>query len=91
MENIQTQLILEIIHQAISNLVYAFDLKNNYLYEDDSWSSILADTALVVCSMYPTILQDMTEQLVFGRNMMINTTFIDDWGAISIFKQELMD
>ena len=33
--NPQVNSILERIHQFISNLVCAFDLKNNYLYKDD--------------------------------------------------------
>ena len=41
--NTQVNSVLEIIYQVIPNLVYTFDLKNNYLNEDDPWSDILAD------------------------------------------------
>ena len=64
-----------------------FDLQNNYLDEDDPWSGILAATSFAVQIMCHTTLQATPGQLVFGRDMISNTLFIADWGAIKIRKQ----
>ena len=42
----------------------------------------LSDTAFLVFSTYHTILQAMPVQLVFGRDMILNTPFIYDWWSI---------
>ena len=51
------------------NLGSTFNLQNNYLDEDDPWSSILAATNFVVCSTYHTKLQATPVKLVFERDM----------------------
>ena len=43
-------------HHVIENLVHTFDLKNNYLDNDEPWSGILADKDFAVQNMYHTIL-----------------------------------
>ena len=55
--NTQTNSILEIIHQVIANLVRTFDLQNNCIYKDDSWSGILAATAFLVQITFHHMLQ----------------------------------
>ena len=72
------------------NLVRLFDLQNNYLYEDDPWSGILAVTDFAVQSTYHTMLQSTPEQIVFGRNMVLYTPFISDWEAIRRHKQQII-
>ena len=69
-------LILEIIHQVIANLVRNFDSQNNYLDKDDSCSGILISTAFAIQSMYHTTLQSMLGQMVFGCDMILNTPFM---------------
>ena len=41
--------------------------------------------------MYHTTLQAMPDQLIFGRDMILNTTFIADWEAIRLRKQIIID
>ena len=53
-----------------------FDLKNNYLDEDDPWSGISAATNFSVQRMYHTTLQATPGHMVFGRDMILNTPFI---------------
>ena len=65
--------ILEIIHQVIENLVHTFNLQNNYIDEDDPWSGILAATDFAVRSTYHITLQFTPGQIVFGRDMILNT------------------
>ena len=67
---------MEQIHQVISNLVDTNDLQNNYLDEDDPWEVILAVTDFLVQSMYHATEQATPGQLVFGRDMILNTPFI---------------
>ena len=76
MENLQGSSILERIYQVIANLFHKFDLQNNDLNEDDSWSSILEDTDFAVHSTYHTTLQAKHGQLVFGQDMLLNAPFI---------------
>ena len=91
MENPQEDLILEIIHQFIANLVHTFDIKNNYLDEDDPWSGVTAATAFATQIMYDTTLQAMAGQLVFGCDMILNIPFVADWEYIRLCKQKIID
>ena len=63
------------MNQFIVNIVCTFDQKK-YLDEDDPWSGIIAATNLSVHSMYHTMLQAMSGQLVFGCDMILNTPFV---------------
>ena len=74
----QASYILERIHQVVPNLVLKFNLKNNYLDEDDPWSGILAATSFVVCSTYHTTLQATSGQLLFSHYILLNATFVSD-------------
>ena len=82
---------IEIIHQVIANLVCTYDLQHNYLDEDEPWSGILAATDFVVQSTYHTTLQATQGHLVFGRDMILNTTLTADWEAIRLRKQKIID
>ena len=68
-----------------------FDLQNEYLDEDEPWSGILAATDFAVRSTYHTNLQVRPGQLIFGRDMILNTPFIADWGDIRLRKQKIID
>ena len=68
-----------------------FDLQNNYLNEDDPCAGIITATDVDLKTFYHTTLQSMTIQLVLGCNMIINTSFIDYWGAVRWCNQELID
>ena len=83
--------ILESINQVVSNLVRTFDLKNNYLDEDESWSGILSATDFIVRSTYNATLQSMPGQLVFIRDIILNTHSIADWGSNRRHEQQIID
>ena len=68
-----------------------FDSQNNYLDEDDPQSRILSDTDFAVRSTYHTTLQATPGRMVFGRDMMINSPFIVEWGDIWPRKQKIID
>ena len=92
MENPQANSILKGIHhhQVISSLVRTFDLENNYLDKDDPWSGILAATYFAVWSTYRTMLQSTPGQLVFGSDMILNTSFIVHGEAIRRHNQNVI-
>ena len=73
------------------NLVHTFDLQHNYLDKDYPWSGILATAAFVVQSTYHTTMQATPGQIVFGCDMILNTPCISYWGAIIIFKKNIID
>ena len=87
MANPQSTSILEQIYQVIYNLTFTLDLQSIYLDKYNPWAVILADTAFVVWSTYHTMLQSMTNQLMFVQNMVLNTPFIYDLEAIRRLKQ----
>ena len=76
--------VLERIHQVIANLIRTYDLQNNYLDEDNPWSGILSATDFAVRSMCRTTLKATPDQLVFGRDKILNTPLIMDWEAIKL-------
>ena len=71
--NIQVNSLLEIIHQVIAKLVCMFDLKNDYLDEDDPWLSILSATYFISHSMYHKILQARVNITVHNHMVSVPT------------------
>ena len=91
MENTQENSILERITQVIANLLPTLGLQNNYLDEDDPCSGIIAAIDFAVLSIYHTMLQATTAQLVFLQDMALNTTSSIDREDIKISKQQLIE
>ena len=75
-ENPQANCILERINQVIANLVCTFHLKNNFLEKEDPRKVFYQILLFSEISMYHTMLQAMTNPLVFGRAMVFNSPFI---------------
>ena len=50
----------------------------------DPWSELLASVAWAICSNHHTVLQTTPNQLVFGRDMLLNLKFVDNWEAIRL-------
>ena len=90
MANPKVSSILEIIHQVKENLLHTFDFQNNYLNEDNPWSSILPATDFVVNITYHNMLQATPVQLVFGKEMILKNPFITNWEDIRIHEQQLI-
>ena len=68
-----------------------FDLKHIYIYEYDHWSGMLASTAFAVQITYHTTLQATPVQLVFGLDMVLNTSLTVDWESIKLHKKIIID
>ena len=75
----------------LRNLIRSFKLQDNpYLDSDDPWLGILAAASFAMCSTYHTTLRAMPGQLIFGRDMILNTQYLADWTAIKAHKQQLI-
>ena len=72
-------------------LIWSFELQDNpYIDMDDPWLGILAAAAFAMHSMYHTTLHAMPGQLVFWRDMILNTQYLADWTVIKARKQQLI-
>jgi hypothetical protein len=89
--NPQANAIVERAHQTLGNLIRCLELQDNPYYDhEDPWSGILSAAAFAMRSTWHTTLQATPGQLVFGRDMLLNTQFTADWTAIKARKQELI-
>ena len=80
--NPQANAVLERVHQTIDNMIRTMDLENVSLNNFQPWEDILASIGWAVRSTHHTTLGASPGQLVFGRDMIVNTTFIADWNRI---------
>ena len=90
-QNPQANAIVERAHQMLGNLIRSFELQDNPYYDsDDPWSGILAAVLFAMRATYHTTLHATPGQLVFGRDMVLNSRYLADWTAIKTHKQELI-
>jgi transposase InsO family protein len=89
--NPQANAIVERVHQVIGNIIRTFELENNYLDETDPWKAILSATAFAVRSTFHTTLRNTPGQLVFGRDMILNTKHVANWEFIRERKQKIIE
>jgi hypothetical protein len=83
MQNPQVNAIVECVHQTLGNLIRSFVLQNKPYYDsDDPWGGILAAASFTMRTTYHTTLHMMPGQLIFGRDMVLNTRYLADWTAI---------
>ena len=88
--NPQYNSIIEIIHQALENLIRTFDMEKNYVDEDDPWKRILAAEAFYIHSTFHTTKKKSPRQLVLGRYMIVPIDHIANWRLIYQLKQTLI-
>ena len=70
--NPQANLILEWIHQVLSDHIRTYELKKYYLDDKDPWARILSATAFALWATYHTTLQAMPGQLIFVSDMIMS-------------------
>jgi transposase InsO family protein len=89
--NPQANAIVERVHQVIGNIIRTFELKNNYLDDNDPWKGILSATSLfAVRSTFHTTLQNTPGQLVFGPDMILNVKHEANREYIRARKQKII-
>ena len=72
-------------------MVRTFELEKFYLDEDDPWKGILSVTVFAVRATIHTTLQNTPEQLIFGRDMILNVNHVANQEHIKPRKQSLID
>ena len=91
MQNPQANGIVKHVHQILRNFIRSFKLQDNlYLDSDDPWLGILTAASFAMCSMNHTTLRATPGQLIFGRDMILNTQYLADWTMIKACKQQLI-
>ena len=81
---------MEHVHQMLGNLIRSFKLQDNpYIDMDDPWLGILAAALFAMHSMYHTILCMTPGQLIFGRDVILNTQYLADQTAIKAHTQQI--
>ena len=73
---------LERTHQVIQNTIRSLDIERIRLDTTDPFSGILANTAFALRATVHTTLDASPAQLVFGRDMIMHTTFTANWDRI---------
>ena len=77
---LQSNAIIERIHQTIGSIIRTFDVSN--IVNNNEWSGILAITMFAVRATYHTTLQASPIQLVFGPESILNIKGVADWEHI---------
>ena len=85
--NSQTNSILERVHQTMGNILRSFKVQNMVLDDKNPWDGILASTMLMLRAAVKPSTQYTPDQLIFGRDSMINRRHDIDWEAIRRWKQ----
>ena len=76
--NPQANAIVEKVHQMIWNMVRTFEPENNFLDKDDPWKGTFSAVAFAVRATIHTTLQKTPAQLVFGRDIILNVTHVEN-------------
>ena len=64
------------------DILRTHEIKDHTFEEIDSWVPILHDIFWKTRSTYRAITQASSDQLVFGRNMLLNILYTPDWDWI---------
>jgi hypothetical protein len=80
--------IIERVHLTLNDALRTAEEDGRELDEKDPWGPFLSSAAYEICSTFHTILKATTNQLVFGRDMVLPITFMADWGAIEQQRQK---
>ena len=90
--NLQTNAIVERVHQFIGNIIHTFPIQDMDLDNEDSWEGILLFTMFIMRSSVHTIThQHALSQLVFGRDAILNIKHKANWQLIKRRKQALIN
>ena len=71
--------ILERIHQVLRNLVWTFNIQQNYVDKNDPWAGILAVAEFAIISTTSSQNVHSTGQLIFGRDMVLPIKHRVNW------------
>jgi hypothetical protein len=80
--------VIERIHQVMGNMVRYFELEDRQLDQDDPWKEFLLACAFAIGSTFHTTLQASPGQIVFGRDMIHDIGFEENWDRIKDNKEK---
>ena len=69
---LQTNVIVERVHQTIGNIICTLNIRLIDLYNENPWEGILSSTMFANRSTVHTTTQHTSSQLVFGRDVILN-------------------
>jgi hypothetical protein len=75
----------------MGNMLRAFELEERELDPDDLWNNVLEACAFGIMSTFHTTLQASPGQLVFGRCMIHDVRFQENWDRIKNNKQKIIE
>ena len=81
-QNPQSNGVVERVHQTVHNMLRTFDLQVWIFDPVEPWDGFLSLVAFGIRDTYHTTLQATPAELVFGRDMLFERTFIPDWEKI---------
>jgi transposase InsO family protein len=89
--NPQANGIIERVHQVLGNSLRTFELEKEDLSEIDPWGYFLSSAAWAIRSTFHTTLRATPGQLIYGRDMLLNTQFKANWANIRKQKQDIIN
>jgi transposase InsO family protein len=81
-KNPQANAFIERSHQVMANALRTMQLSQRTV-DEHTFASLCSNVAFGMRATYHTELQASPSQIVYGRDMIINATYIADWRAIS--------
>ena len=89
--NPQSNAIIERIHQVVGDMIRTRDVRGKDDIDPDfGWSGVLSAIRHAVRSIVHTTTRATPTQLVFGRDALLNVSFLADWQYIKERKQNLI-
>jgi transposase InsO family protein len=89
--NPQANSVVERVHQVIHNMIRVWGIRTKKdLDKDFRWLGILSAVRQAIASTVHTTTRATPSQLVFGRDALLNVSFVADWQYIKERKQKLI-
>jgi hypothetical protein len=89
--NPQANSVVERVHQTIHNMTRIWGIRSKEdLDKDFRWLGVLSAVRQAVVSTVHTTTRATPTQLVFGRDALLNVSFVADWQYIKERKQKLI-
>ena len=89
--NLQSNGIIEHVHQVLGNALRTFELEEKELDTNDPWGHFLSAAAWAIRRTVHTMLDATPGQLVFGRDMLLPIQIKTDWARIRQCKQDIIN
>jgi hypothetical protein len=90
-KNQQANAILERLHQVLAQMLHTSKLDGAKTITPDDVGVFLDNAVWAICSTYHTVLKTSPGAAIFGRNMLLDIPFIEDWNKIRDYRQHQTD